>query len=68
MIIELPKYEECNEILIVRTFWICKFFHDYEISVLTFWDVKNFEDYLVLYIRKGKTDQYTQARQRGFDS
>lgn len=69
MIIELcNKYEECNDILIVRNmlmilFGFAGFLRFDEISALTFGDVKIFEDYLVLYIRKSKTDQYRQGNE-----
>lgn len=54
MIIELcNKFEECNDILIVRNmlmilFGFAGFLRFDEISALTFGDVKMFEDYLVL--------------------
>lgn len=69
MIIELcNKYEECDNILIVRNrlmilFVFAGFLRFHEISALTFGDVKNFEDYLGLYIRKSKTDQYKQGNE-----
>lgn len=62
MIIEFcNKYEECNDILIVRNmfmifFGFVGFLWFDEISVFIFGDVKIFEDYLVLYIRKSKID------------